>query len=82
MNEELRGFLKDLFILIREKYDASSAEASGPAADADAAYRRGAAFAYYDVLDLMRSQVIAFGYDEEAVAFAVPVPGRPSHGDA
>jgi len=82
MNEELHRFLKDLFILLQDKYDESLTGESTPTSEADVAYRRGATFAYYDTLDLIRSQVIAFGYDEEAAEFAVPELGKPSNGAA
>ena len=82
MNEELHGFLKDLCILLRDKYDESLAEESRPASEADVAYRQGVTFAYYDALGLIRSQLIAFGYDKEALDFAVPELGKPSNGAA
>jgi hypothetical protein len=68
MNEELHRFLKDLFILIQEKYDESLVEEAKPRAEAETAYHQGVTFAYYDVLDLIKSQLIAFGYEEEASA--------------
>ena len=79
MNEDLHGFLRDLFILIQEKYNESLAEAGEPAPEAEVAYRRGANFAYYDVLDLIRSQLIAFGYEEATSGFEVPELGKPAH---
>jgi hypothetical protein len=79
MNEDLHGFLKDLFILIQEKYNESLAEAGAPAPEAEAAYWRGANFAYYDVLDLIRSQLIAFGYVEATSEFVTPELGKPAH---
>lgn len=79
MNEDLHGFLKDLFILIQEKYNGSLAEAGEPASEADVAYKQGANFAYYDVLDLIRSQLTAFGYEEAASGFPVPEWGKPAH---
>ncbi len=82
MNEELHGFLKDLFGLIQEKYNESLLEESKPATEADAAYRRGVTFAYYDVLDLVRLQLIAFGHNEDASGFIVPEFGKPSNSDA
>ncbi|HYN25013.1 MAG TPA: hypothetical protein VES69_08200, partial [Pyrinomonadaceae bacterium] len=75
-NETLHGFLKDLFVLLQEKYDESLAEDSKPESEADVAYRQGATLAYYDVLDLIRSQLIAFGYEEEASEFPVPEFGK------
>ena len=82
MNEELHGFLKDIFTLLQEKYDESLAAESVPAPEADVAFRQGATFAYYDVLDLIRSQIKAFGYEDEASGFVVPEFGKPVHGAA
>jgi hypothetical protein len=76
MNEELHGFVKDLFVLIQEKYDASLAKEPAPESEIDVAYHQGISFAYYDVLDLIRSQLIAFGYNEEASALAAPQFGK------
>lgn len=82
MNEELHGVLKDLFILLQDKYGESLIEETKSGSASDAAYRQGATFAYYDALALIRSQLIAAGYGEEASGFSMPEFGKPYSGDA
>jgi hypothetical protein len=82
MNEQLHGLLKDLFILLRDKYGESLVEETEAGSASDAAYRQGATFAYYDALALIRSQLIAAGYDEEASRLSMPEFGKPYRGGA
>lgn len=82
MNEELHGLLKDLFILLRDKYDESLNEETKVGSASDVAYRQGATFAYYDALALIRSQLIAAGFGEEASGFSLPEFGKPYSGEA
>ncbi len=76
MNEELSNFLKDLITLLQEKYDQSHTEKQAGGTEADFAFQQGAGFAYYDALDLIRSQLIAFGYDVESLEPIVPHLGK------
>ena len=82
INQELDGFLKDLAVLILEKYDESLAESKRLTAEADVAFQDGLNMAYYDVLDLIRSQLLAFGYEAAAAGIVVPELGKPSNGAA
>ena len=76
MNEELNNFVKDLITLLQEKYDQSHAEKQRGDTEADVAFHQGAGFAYYDALDLIRSQLLAFGYDVESIEPIAPHPGK------
>ncbi len=72
MNEELSNFLSDLIKLLQEKSDQSLEEGKKSVNETDAAFQQGLNFAYYDALDLIRSQLEAFGYDAEAFGRFVP----------
>jgi len=82
MKEELHNFLRDLFILVQDKYNESLSEELKLGAEADVAYHQGAILAYYDVLALIRSQVLAFGYSNASSEFKVPELGKPANGAA
>jgi hypothetical protein len=75
MNDDLHNFLKDLFVHIQKMYDNSVADESKAGNEADAAYSLGTIMAYYSVLDLIKSQLNAFGYDKESSEFIVPKLG-------
>lgn len=76
INQELDGFLNDLVVLIQEKYDESLAESKRAAAESDVAFQRGLNLAFYDALDLIRSQLVAFGYEDAAAKVVVPELGK------
>lgn len=76
MNEELNNFVKDLITLLQEKYDHSHSEKQKGDTEADVAFHQGAGFAYCDALDLIRSQLMAFGYDVESIEPIVPHLGK------
>jgi hypothetical protein len=62
MNDECKGFIRDVVVLLQEKYNASLMSVSGCSLPDEAQYYSGANFAYFDALDLIRSQLLAFGY--------------------
>lgn len=72
-DEQLRAFVSDLVVLLKEKYNDSL---PGGRDLPDDAFNRGANFAYYDALDLIHSQLVAFGYDPGEFQAAAPVLGE------
>lgn len=62
MDEQLKNFLGDLITLIQEKYNETLNVPLGENVE-DKSYRLGLNFAYYDVLELVESQISAYGYD-------------------
>ncbi len=82
INQQLHGFLKDLVVLIQEKYDESLAESKRLTEEPEVAFQDGLNMAYYDVLDLIRSQLLAFGYEATAAEIIVPELGKPADGAA
>jgi|GEM_PF-1489994 len=73
-------FLSDLITLIQEKYN-QSLQAEEREDEQRRSFRLGASFAYYDVLDLIESQLEAFGVERGAFGEIAPVPGQkiPPH---
>ena len=76
MSEELKSFVNDFGALMRERYNKSLAEIETVKSETDIAFQQGANFAYYDALDLMKSQLEAFGYDVRSFSFEVPNLGK------
>ena len=75
---ELIAFLKDLTLLIQEKYnDTLGVHCEG---ESEAAYqfRSGQNFAYYDTLDLLHAQLLAFGIPTQELEPVVPELGQPA----
>lgn len=73
MNAEMKNFLLDLIYLIQDKYNESfpNNEDLGD----ERQFKNGSNIAYYDVLDLIESQLKSFGYDVEALQPITPNPG-------
>ena len=76
MEEILKAYLADLIILIRDKYKETCVEVSGES-DSEKCFRLGSNFAYYDVLDLIESQLQSFGIDRSQFGAIAPVMGEP-----
>lgn len=64
--------MDDLIKIIQEQYKNSEIASEKVTAEIDAAFYQGKTMVYYDVLDIIRSQLIAFGYDPEALGSFVP----------
>jgi hypothetical protein len=78
MQDDLKYFIDDLITEIQEKYNDSLINRQGSSgSDADIAYEQGRNMAYYDVLDLIQSQMIAFGFRERLKRQIVPELGEP-----
>lgn len=79
MNEELKNFVGDLITLLQEKYNLSLEELNEDEDEdeTDIAYKQGLCFAYFDALDLIRSQLLAFDYDPNEFKSIEPVLGKP-----
>ncbi len=77
MNNELQDFLGDIITLLQDKYNESLAAAKKTKAEADAAFEQGRYIAYYDVLELISSQLSAFGYKFPQARLIVPELGKP-----
>jgi len=75
MEEVLKDYLADLISLIRDKYKETLAEASGES-DSEKSFRLGANMAYYDVLDMIESQLQSFGIDRTQFGAIAPVIGE------
>lgn len=79
MHPELRGFIEDLVVLLHEKYNQSLDDyMSRTAGTGDGGFSRGANMAYYDTLDLIRSQLLAYGYELDDLDTIVPELGKPA----
>jgi hypothetical protein len=76
MNQELKNFTEDLIKIIQEKYNESLSESKKLQSEADAAYQLGLNFAYYDMLDLIDSQLTAFGFRDEVMHTIAPELGK------
>ena len=75
MDEQLKGFLADLVKIIQGKYNETLIEAENES-EQDKSYRLGLNFGYYDVLDLIESQLKAFSYDSKEIGEITPLLGR------
>ena len=75
MDEQLRNFLNDLITLIQERYNETLNVPLDESAE-DKSYRLGSNFAYYDVLDLVKSQISAYGYDSSSLEKILPIIGE------
>jgi hypothetical protein len=69
--QDVKNFIKDLVDIIQDEYNQSllAAEEEQPE---ERAYRLGSSFAYYDVLDIIHSQMNAFGFNEEEISKIAP----------
>jgi hypothetical protein len=69
---ELIAFLKDLMPLLQEKYNNTLGPRREGENEADYQFRNGQNFAYYDTLDLIHSQLLAFGIPAKELEPVVP----------
>lgn len=77
-HEELLAFLKDMMPLIQEKYDATLGPPHEGESEADYQFRNGQNFAYYETLDLIYSQLLAFDIPTQKLEPVVPELGQPA----
>jgi len=83
MNTESVNFIKDHVFLLQEKYNESLVKINeSDIKDEDSSFYKGQNFAYYDALELIKSQVEAFGYNSKEIPVAVPEFGKPAILDA
>jgi hypothetical protein len=75
MDEQLRGFLGDLIALIQEKYNETLIAPPDECVE-DKSYRLGSNFAYFDILDLIESQLTAHGLDTNSLGKISPTLGE------
>ncbi|KKO55021.1 hypothetical protein [Paenibacillus sp. DMB20] len=75
MDKQLKDFLGDLITLIQEKYNETLVVPEDECAE-DKSYRLGSNFAYYDVLDLVESQLSAQGFDPDFFGKISPIIGE------
>ncbi|WP_066324798.1 hypothetical protein [Anoxybacteroides amylolyticum] len=75
MDEQLRVFLEDLITLIQEKYNETLTVPADESAE-DKFFRLGSNFAYFDILDLIDSQLIAHGLDSNSLGKISPTLGE------
>jgi hypothetical protein len=76
-HEELMAFLKDLTCLIQERYNNTLGSSRDGENEADYQFRNGQNFAYYDALDLIHSQLLAFDIAKQELEPIVPELGQP-----
>lgn len=76
-HRELIAFLKDLTILIQEKYNDTLGPRREGESEADYQFRSGQNMAYYDTLELIHSQLLSFGVPARELEPVVPVLGQP-----
>ena len=79
---ELIAFLKDLTLLVQEKYNDTLGGHREGESEADYQFRNGQNIAYYDTLDLIHSQLIAFGISTQGLEPLVPELGQRVLGEA
>lgn len=83
MNTESVNFIKDYVLLLQEKYNESLAKINeADIKGEDSSFYKGQNFAYYDALELIKSQVEAFGNDSKEMGITVPEFGKPANLDA
>ncbi|MDQ6423108.1 hypothetical protein RB620_27125 [Paenibacillus sp. LHD-117] len=75
MDKQLKDFLGDLITLIHEKYNETLVVPVDESAE-DKCYRLGSNFAYYDVLDLVESQLLSQGFDSDSFEKISPILGE------
>ena len=74
---ELIAFLKDLTLLIQEKYNNTLGGRCEAESETAYQFRNGQNFAYYDALDLLHSQLLAFSIPIQELEPIVPELGQP-----
>ncbi|WP_349407794.1 hypothetical protein [Pseudalkalibacillus sp. SCS-8] len=75
MQNEMKNFLIDLIYEIQEKYNHSLLPTKDERLE-EKNYRLGANFSYYDVLELIESQLKSFGYSVEDFGQIAPILGE------
>jgi hypothetical protein len=70
LNDEIKCFMRDLVVLLHEKYNDTLQNETEK--EEDKYFRIGMNHAYYDVLDLIQSQLIAFGFDVKHIGNITP----------
>jgi hypothetical protein len=75
MSDELKSFLRDLIWLIQDRYNESLEVVSGESSE-DRAFRLGQNFAFHNNLDLIESQLKAWGYDVADLGQITPQLGN------
>ncbi|USG64632.1 hypothetical protein NDK47_21180 [Brevibacillus ruminantium] len=73
--EQFHNFIGDLILLVQEKYN-GSLENEKDEDELEKAFRLGSNIAYYDVLELIHSQLEAFGFDSNRFGVVSPTPGE------
>ncbi len=71
----MKNFLIDLICDIQEKYNDSLLPTKGESSE-EKNYRLGENFAYYEVLDLIESQLESFGLSAEDIGQIAPIFGE------
>ena len=75
---ELIAFLNDLTLLMQEKYHGTLGVRCEGESETAYQFRNGQNFAYYDTLDLLHSQLLAFGIPTQELEPVVPALGQPA----
>ena len=73
---EIIAFLKDLLPLIQEKYDGTLGPRHEGECEADYQFRHGQNLAYYETLDLIYSQLLAFSIPTQELEPVAPDLGQ------
>jgi hypothetical protein len=76
MNIKLEHYLHDLIWLIKEDYNRSLDRSAKAASESERANEEGQSWAYHHVLELIESQLIAFGDTSELFSNLAPEPGK------
>ena len=75
MHAETRNFVNDLIMEIQERYNYSLLATEGENPE-DKSFRLGSNFSYYDVLEIIQSQLNVFGFIMEEKGPIAPVLGE------
>lgn len=75
MDESFENFIAYLIELLKEKYN-DTLHVPEDESESKRSFRDGLNLAYYDVLDLIQSQLEAFGYDTKPFGVIVPELGK------
>ncbi len=75
MEPKMKNFLIDLINEIQESYNNSLLPTKEEGLE-EKNYRLGVNFAYYDVLELIESQLKSFGYSVEDIGQITPILGE------
>jgi len=75
MDDSFENFMGHLIELIKELYN-NTLKGPENESEGDRIFREGRNFAYYDVLDLIQSQIKGYGYDTKPFGVIVPELGK------